>query len=191
MLEKKLVTLAAVAGILLCGGCIFIPSGSGPASPPPPPPNAPALRDGLDQIRTIAVVVTNPSESHHIAPADLAQAVIVRIDQYTHPYGISAESQSDSLNADAVLSIEILSESATPPDPTSGHPSWWNFEVKTSATLTGKEGKVIWQETSDDHDMTCDLKKKDAADPWKAAQLRKWPESGVGSDLVKRMMYAK
>jgi hypothetical protein len=90
-----------------------------------------------------------------------------------------------------VLSIEILSESASPPDPASAHPRWWNFNVKTSATLTRKDGKIVWQETYDDQDLTCDLKKKDAADPWKAAQSQAWPERGVADHLVKRMMYTK
>jgi hypothetical protein len=190
MLEKKLVTLASVVGILLCGGCIFIPSSSGPP-PPPPPTSAPALRDGLDEIRTITVMVTNTSESHHLGPADLAQAVIMQIDRFQYPYGISAQPQINGSTADAVLSIQILSESATPPDASSVHPSWWSFEVKTSATLTRKDGKIVWQETYDDRDLSSELKKRDFADPWKAAQARDWPERGVAGDLVKRMMYAK
>jgi hypothetical protein len=190
MLEKKLVTLAAVAGILLCGGCIFIPSGSGPASPPPPPPAAPALRPGLEEIRTIAVAVTNTSEWHHIDPPDLASSVVMHIDRFHYPYGISAASQ-DALTADALLSIEVLSESATPPDASSAHPRWWNFEVKTSATLTRKDGKVLWQEIYDDRELASELKKKDAADPWKAARSHNWPQGGVAGDLIKRMMYAK
>ena len=149
------------------------------------------MRDGLDEIRTIAVVVTNTSESHRIGPVDLAQAVILYIDGFKYPYGISAAPQINGSTADAVLFIQILSESATAPDPSSRHPTWWNFEVKTFATLTRKDGKILWQETYDDRDLSSELRKKDFADPWKATQARNWPERGVAGDLVKRMMYAK
>ena len=191
MPEKKLVTLAAVAGILVCGGCFASNSKPAPQPPPAPAPSADGLRDGIERLHTIAVKVTNSSDSQHIAPADLAQAVITHIDRFKYPFGLSAEPATDSSKADAVLAIHVLSESASPRDAASARPTWWNFDTRLSASLTTRDGTILWQEIYEDHDLSIALKKKNAADAWKAAQSHDWPEIGLALHVVDRMLHPR
>jgi hypothetical protein len=146
MFSKKLLTVACVVGILAFGGCIFIPSGN--VAPPPPPPPRLELRG----IQNIQVAATSLSESNHINPSALAQAVTNNINSRTVVTGIKAEVQKEGEIRGAALKISILSETATRD---TNQPSVtairWIFLLKISATLTKPDGQVVWSETNADY----------------------------------------
>jgi hypothetical protein len=183
MLEKKLVTLAAVAGILLCGGCIFIPSGSEPPAPPP-------LID-LQGVHRVEVEVTESSAAHHVEPAALARTVADTINWKTKGNGIKAVAPKTPGKADAVLQITILDESAVPLAKQTADYARFTFHFKVSAKLTGQDGKVIWEEKNADYPLPLRYDPEDPSGVWKADAMRRDLFVELSIRLVDRMMYAK
>lgn len=146
MLVKKVITLAGALGILACGACFLPP----PDRQPPPP----TLRQGLQGVKFIDVIVTNLSESHHLGPDLLAIAAVARINGETRFTGIRASTGPVTVPPDAILKIDILSERATPHvRKDSGSNMNWFFEAAFSATLTNHDGQVVWQETNKMHSI--------------------------------------
>jgi hypothetical protein len=185
MLFKKLLTLACVAGILLCGACFF--PGGGPPAPPPPPP----LID-LQGVHRIEVAVTDASAASHVEPVVLAKAVAVSIDWKTKGSGVSAQAQRRAGAGDAVLQITILSESSAPVSD-SHRPgivrSMIDFSI--SASLTRRDGRVIWHETDGEYSVPILVKLEDAPGLWKADAFRDEVFYGLSDRLADRMLYAR
>jgi hypothetical protein len=176
MIEKKLITLACAIGILACGAC-FLPTL--PEHQPPPPPLPRLALAGLQSIR---VSVTNTSESHHLDPTDLALAVTKSINELTNETGVSAYDQRYA--GDAVLEIHVVSESSiTIPPGNKGV----IFQVTISATLTRKEGDVMWRETNAAYPIACSFAPADSSNVWTEPIVRNWVINALSQRLVHRM----
>jgi hypothetical protein len=179
MIEKKLLTLACAAGILACGAC-FLPTL--PDRQPPPPP----ARLALAGIQSIWVSVTNTSESHRLDPRDLAQAVIKSINEQSHETGVSAYEQRDA--ADAVLEVTVVSETEKPlPSNNKGVV----FEITISATLTRKEGDLMWRETEALDPFSYSLTSDYSGNPLQNASVRAWVTNMLSTRLVYRMLHGR
>jgi hypothetical protein len=139
MLEKKLVTVACAAGVLGCGACFLPPL---PQHKPPPPP----LRIDFGEIRNIRVEVTNASVTHRIEGARLAEEVADEINAQPRISRVSAH-VGNGVEPDAVLRIVVVSESVKEDDPAMANPRSVTFFLKDSASLTNRDGGVVWQET--------------------------------------------
>jgi|ERR1035438_1476691 hypothetical protein len=178
MVEKKLITLACAIGILACGACFLPPL---PEHRPPPPPPLPQ-RLALAGIQSIRVSVTNTSELHRLNPSDLARAVTKSINEQVNETGVSAYDQRYA--GDAVLEIQVLSESSKPfPSGQKG----MVFEVTISATLTRKGGDVMWRETSVAYPIACFFAQADSSDVRNEPSVRNWVMSTLSNRLVNRM----
>jgi hypothetical protein len=181
MLGKKLLTLACAAGILAFGACF-----GGFDKPSPPPPLAPRI--DLQGIQSIQVVVKNASQSHHLDPSALAQAVVNRINWLTEGTGIRAHDQT--YPADAFLDITVLKESATPISPLfATDVNQWSILVSTSATLTRVDGLVIWRETRVSNPLSRRFTAGDVENLWAEPDVRDFLPLDLSSGLVHRMFY--
>jgi hypothetical protein len=139
MIEKKLLTIAGVAGILACGACF------GPAYRPP------AVRP-LDGARTIQVTVTNVSETRHLDPGEFAGAIVEKLNGSFHQGmgsgAIHAESGADKSGAaDALLTVTIRKESATEVHEPLSAQRFWKVSIAVSATLVAGNGHMLWSDS--------------------------------------------
>jgi hypothetical protein len=137
MFGKKLLTLTCVLATLVCGACF------GPAY------RTPVVRPLLGA-QTILVVVANDSESRHLDPARLSAAIVIMLNRRHDGIGngaFHAVSAATADSADAILDVKILKESA--------HRALiiseecllvWDVSFKASATLTDRDGRVIWSD---------------------------------------------
>jgi len=183
MLGKKLLTVACVVGLLLCGGCFWL--GAGTPTPPPPPP----LID-LQGVHRIEVAVTDASPEHHIEPVDLGKDVVERIRWNTRDSGIKAEVQRHAGVGDAVLKITILSVSsaaAANPRPPDYVRSMYQFKVSTS--LTRPNGQVIWQEAGGDYSVPSMYTAIDSQGVWKADAMSEDVYFNLSDRLAQRMLF--
>jgi len=173
MLSKKLVTLGGALGILACGAC-FVP----PQRPYHPPP-APPLPASLRSIRTIAVQVSNDSESHHLQAAELAAMVARNIGLLGSEPHITATTDG-AANPDARLAISIRSETATP-QPVDLN---WDLAIEASSTLTARDGQVLWSETRI-FKTARRFPEQNPEQVWQNSQIRTW----LAWTLANRMMH--
>lgn len=194
MLEKKVMTLGCAVGILACGACFLPPL---PERQPPPPP----VRLDMQGIRKIRVEVSNNSESHHLDPNALGSWIEIRISAQARAAGVKAFSKKDpaSTDADAVLRVTVLSETAAPergtaeperPDST-GIDEQWNFQVNLSAVLAKKDGQVVWRESDGEYRFSKNYPPLDGAALLRHPELQNWLTLAVGRRLVARMLSAQ
>lgn len=191
MLKKKLITLACAVGILSFGACFSIPIGQQPSPPPPPPP---ILLD-LQGIQSIRVAVENSSESHHLDPQILAQAMANEINWETREALAGAHIETGAQEEDAVLNVTILSETATPspqlsvPEPPGTLKAGnWSLLFKISATLTRKDGQVIWRQSDTSYPVPHMFGPAEPSAMWKnATRIDQMPRL-LSRRLVHRML---
>lgn len=185
MLEKKILTVVSAVGILACGACFLPPL---PERRPPPPP----LRLNLDGIQSIRVVATNTSESHHLDPAELEQAVAHAIKEKTWKAGVSAYTEKEVSDADAVLRITILSETVDARGPASqANPGSMTISIKDTATLTRRDGVVVWSETETENSILRHFPQASPTDAWNDSAAISSAIIAVANRIVIRMIYIR
>jgi hypothetical protein len=141
MLSRKLLTLSCAAGIVGLGACFLPPIQ--PRQPPPPPP-----RLNFQGIRRINIAASNNSPSHHMDASALAMEVAYALKRRDTKLGVTANAD-DSKTHDGTLQIDIVKEAALPDAETAlPDASRWIFEITLNATLTNREGKVVWSATN-------------------------------------------
>ena len=129
MLEKKLLTLACVAGILACGACFLPPL---PEHVPPPPP----VQLELNGIRRIHVVVENASPTRHLDADKLGSWIAVKTGTQGRRVKLTAFSGPKAADQDGELKVAVLSESATPgTGVTKNGMVEWRFALSVTAEL--------------------------------------------------------
>ncbi len=175
MVEKKLLTLVCVAGILACGACLLPPL---PRHEPPPPP----VRTGLNGVQSIQVVVTNASPSHHLDSAALARRIAETFNAQSWTTKVNAHVGKEPENEDAVLAVTVLSETVEP-----AKTGRMTFLIKDSATLTRLDGALAWRETEVGNWISRDVVEQNQPDAWKLPGL----VDGVSERLVFRMFYVR
>jgi hypothetical protein len=183
MLGKKLLTIACVLGILAFGACF------GPDYHPPPRPLAPGL--DLSGVRSIGVMVTNNSESHHVDTSTLAKVLEEQINEQSRDIKVKAHVEKESGNGDAVLAVVILSENATQNSrPNAIGYQTWTFRVKMSVTLTARDGRVIWKGTDEDYSFTEGFP---AGSPgvWKESRAQSYSDYFLCVSLVNHVFFGK
>jgi hypothetical protein len=172
MVKEKLVTLACVLGILACGACFLPPPR--PYHPPPPPP----LRPSLQGVRTIAIAVSNQSESRRMNPADLATMMThdIQFSDYGSRITAIGEGVADP-DAHLVVAIqkETLSQEQTGVR--------WIVSIDVLSTLTARDGSVLW---SDSHvySLTRPFPENEPDEVWQHIQIQNW----LAQSLVTRML---
>jgi len=177
MVEKKLLTLAGVVGILACGACFLPPL---PQHEPPPPP----VRNGFDGVHSIRVEVTNASPSHHLDRAALAQKIAETINEQSWKTKVIAHVGKEAGDENAVLVITVLSETVV-----SAKPGRMTFLLKDSAALTRLDGTLVWRETEAGNWITRHVDEENAADAWKEPGLVNRVDKELSDRLVFRMFY--
>ncbi len=182
MVERKLLTLAGVVGILACGAC-FLPPLAQHAPPPPPPP---PVRIELVGIQSIRVEVANASPSHHLDPAVLAQKIAETINLQSWRTKIHAYVGKEAGNGDAVLEVTVLSETVEAATPAKIKSI--TFLINDSATLTRANGALVWQETEAGSSVFRNLVEGDPADAWKLPGLVDGVDRALSHRLVFRMI---
>jgi hypothetical protein len=185
MLVKKLITLAGALGILACGAC-FLPD---VLDRQPPPPLIPAMQG----IKTIAVVATNSSSTHHIDTDRLAVAIAKQINWRHDATKIRAQAGTAAGPADATLSVNIVEESATSASvDKSGRTTLWTFEPKVSATLTRADGQILWQEKEQAHEVNEPLTTNDEGEAWRRFSKKEWALPYIlGQDYLDQFFYGR
>jgi hypothetical protein len=179
MLEKKLLTLAGALGILACGACFL---------PPLPEHRSPLPQ--LQGVRRIRVVVASSSDSQHVDPSALAQAVAFRINLETSGTGAKAYVGDKAEDRDGILYIAVLKASATPGSaPVANGLVLWSLDLTISATLTDSGGRVVWQEEDGDYRLSRSFPPKDPAEIWNDPIFRNWLARSAGDRLVERMLH--
>jgi hypothetical protein len=180
MVEKKLLTLAGVLGILGCGACFLPPL-------PQPKPAPPHVRTGLDGVQSIRVEVVNSSPSHHLDSADLAQKIAETINQQSWKAKINAHVEKEEKDEDAVLIINVVSETVVPAPPSkTGRRT---FLIKDSAKLTRLDGTQVWWESEAVNWITHHIDEEKTADAWKVPDLVDDVNRALAARLVLRMFY--
>jgi len=184
MQVKKLITVAGALGILACGAC-FLP----PPERRPPPPLIPALQG----VKTIVVVATNSSSTHHIDTDRLAAALAKQINSRHGDTKIRGLVGTAAGPADATLSVNIREESATSAYvDKSGRTTLWTFEPKVSAKLTGADGQILWQEKEQVHQVKEAFATNDEADAWRRFSKLEWSLPYIlGQDYLDQIFYGR
>jgi hypothetical protein len=127
----------------------------------------------MQGIKTIAVVATNSSSTHHIEGDLLAAAIAKDINLLRGATKIRARGGSTAGPADATLSVRVLEESVTPTPEDESTPRW-TFGAKVSATLTRADGQILWEEKEQVHPVKQWFTTKDEAEAWKQFSKREW-----------------
>jgi hypothetical protein len=179
MFEKKLVTLACAVGILACGACFLPPL---PQHAPPPPP----VQLDLHGIQRIRVQVIDNSEPHRLAASDVANWVALRVTSQAKRANVTAFSQKEPANEDAVLQVTLLSETAAPQPNETG--AAWDFHVNVSAVLTKAGGQVVWQESDGVYEFHRASRPESVEELWKDPAIQNWLTLAVGDRLAYRML---
>jgi hypothetical protein len=143
MERKKLITLTAVVGILLCGACFL---------PPPParsrrPPQSPPSRSQLDLqgSKRLRVTVADTSGAHQVDIGMLEGCVADSINRHKEPGVPPAVAGGEASAGDAVLSMAIEKESAAPEaQQLSDDSITWDFDVTLSVSVARADGVVVW-----------------------------------------------
>ena len=136
MIEKKLLTIAGILGILACGACFLPPITDRQPAPPQKLPPA--------KVRTVRVVVTDGSNPEHIDTQSIAALVAHWIDVRLTSQGISAHTGNEP--ADANLEIELNDEDAilVTTSPSDGTETW-SFSFSLSTALVNNGGEIVRQ----------------------------------------------
>jgi hypothetical protein len=183
MVEKKLLTLAGVVGILACGACFLPPL---PQHKPAPP----QIRDGFVGIQSIRVEVANTSPSQHLGSADLARKVTDAINEQSWKTKVNAHVGNDAEGEDAVLVITVLSETAE--SAKSSKSRRLTFLIKDSATLTRLDGALVWQETEAKNWLMQSADNEEyAAAAWKVTGFLNQVDKELSDRMVSRMFYGR
>jgi hypothetical protein len=183
MLQKKLITLAAILGILACGACFRDYEKAPPSQPP-------TLQLNLDGIREITITVKNLAKSNFIDTESIARHAIDKVNASTKTTGLRAHLAAENEQHDANLEINILSVEAVPTSPVGGNRRiLWKIPIITKATLTRRDGIVIWSEDKGDHSYDLFTRGKTAKDVLRDHRWHAWAEGWVGQSEISQMLY--
>lgn len=182
MIEKKLVTLACVAGILACGACFLPPL---PEHVPAPPP----VQLDLQGIHRIHVRAENVAPTHHLDADKLASWIAVKTGSQGRRVKLTAFSGPPAPDQDGELKVTLLSETATPAQNVKRNGTTeWTFEVNVSAELRNKAGVTVWREVDGHYQFRQNLNTTEEAAAWENNGDNDWLTVAVGNRIVFRML---
>jgi hypothetical protein len=136
MLKRKLLTLACVAGVLICGAC-------GMMFREPAPPKPPMTL--FVGIHTVRVVVTNSSATRYLDSGLIQREIVSQLNLPTNQSHLRAVIEGD---ADGTLSLDVVQEDAQEDgedaNQTGDH---WLFHAVAAVKLTNRTGQVLRAES--------------------------------------------
>ena len=181
-LQKKLLTFACAIGILACGACFA------PVYRAPTPPRL-QLHIDLRGIRMIDVAVTDASDAHHIAAAVLAEEVVKVVNAYARETRVRANIPADGIKKDAELQITILGQHAIQlPQTATINQNHWTSQMRVSATLTRRDGQLLWHESDCKLVIAVNEAAEDEASFWEKLP-QTWTAHRLAARFVHRMFY--
>jgi hypothetical protein len=184
MLEKKLLTVAGVIGILACGACFLPPIKNTPQYPPAP------LRPELKGIKTIDLFVDDASDSHQVDRIKVAALICNNMDSRKDQTRIGCEFRETPRPKYAVLRVTLVKEWANPRPPESGQAApLWLLELTINATLTGPKGQVLWQQENATYRGNEFIQTNDPVEAWKDPRAAHWISTGFSDRLLGAMFY--
>jgi len=131
MVEKRLLTLAGVVGILACGACFLppLPQKKAPLSPP------------LTSVHRIAIRVQDGTAGNLFDPTIMSSATASNFNRILTDYQFRAETYNTRGHDDAVLRITVLNKtmSCVP----KGDGEYCSIELIASYILTAIDGRVL------------------------------------------------
>jgi len=134
MLQKKLFAAACAMAIVGVGACFLPP---GPVPHPPLPPY-------LVQIRSFYIQVQDASNEDRVDGVSMSRAVASNFNELWKDFAVRAKSGEDSRRTDATLRITVEQKYASFSTVSRGKQQWI-FDLRTSATLTAADGRLLWQ----------------------------------------------
>lgn len=183
MQRKKLITVFAFVAIVACGACFLPPPRLAPTSPPPPPRAHLDLRGS----RRLLVTVVNASTTHHVDAHMLEQCAADSINRRGERGVPQAVAGGEANGGDAVLSIAIEKENASPE---AQQLSWdataWDFDLTLSAVVRRADGAVAWSEASRVYQGVVTTAKD--GDPWSGTSLAARARFYVCDPLAVKML---
>lgn len=153
----------------------------------PPPP----LQIDLRGVHTIGVTVINESERHRLDAARMIGDIVTTANYRSRETRVRMRAHRDGKDEDAELKLVILKERAFPVRLNRpGTPLRWSVGLETSATLTARSGRVIWQDEMWEWDAHANLAAANEAECWQSVSLP-WVSSWFSVALVERMFYGE
>jgi hypothetical protein len=182
MLEKKVLTLAGALGILACGACFLPPL---PYHQPAPTPR----HVDFTGIHLIRVKVSDVEGKNQVNPADLAQAVAVKINMLGQAAGLSAQAGDLKEGPDATLEISIGNEYVISDSSASeGRLGNWTVTVWTSAVLMKPHGEVMWRDPEVLNKYKANLIASGPEAVWKDPLVHDWESAGLPTRIADRLL---
>jgi hypothetical protein len=89
-------------------------------------------------------------------------------------------------NGDATLNVNVLSESAVPPQ---NRNAKWIVSLRVSSALTRHDGQVLWREQDGLYSIAYYFAAVDPPDVWKDKFLRDYATTRLADILLGRMFY--
>ena len=137
MLRPKVLTVAAVLGILACGACFL---------PPLPQPKR-KLPPYLAGVHTVAIQVEDLSTSDPFDSGAMSTATAASFNRLWTDFPVHAEPLHSVNTADATLHIAILykyKSASLSRGPDGGEV--WDFQIAANFTLMARDGRLLWQQ---------------------------------------------
>jgi hypothetical protein len=132
MIEKKLLTLAGVLGILACGACFL----------PPLPQKKATLPPALASVHRIAIHVEDGTGGKLFDPVIMSNATADNFNQLWQEFPVQAAAFNDGGPSDAALRISVLRKTASCKPEDNGK-QFCSFEIIASFTLTAADGRIL------------------------------------------------
>jgi len=132
MVEKKLLTLAGVVGILACGACFL----------PPLPQKKTPLPPALSSVHKIAVRVEDGTTGNLFDPVTISNATADNFNRLWKDFPVQAEAFNAGGPSDAALRITVLRKTASCRPGNNGK-QFCSFETIVSFTLTAADGRIL------------------------------------------------
>lgn len=130
MQRKKLITLIALVEILLCGPCFLPPQRPRTPARPASAPQRPRSQLDLRGSKWLHVIVSNTSGTHHVETGILEGCITDSINGRKGPGFPPVTAGGQASAGDAVLSVAIEKEIATPEEQQFLDDSvTWDFDV--------------------------------------------------------------
>lgn len=162
MFQKKILSFVCAVAIVGIGAC-FLP----PEHVPPPP-----LPPYLAQVSTVAIQVQDVSGKDLIDENAMSQAVASNVNQLWKEYSVRAIPFRPSGGSDATLQVTIVRKSLSNSRVNKGKQPW-ELELTTSAKLTSRDGKLLWQEENQDLHSVVWLNNGLPSDGWNSRVMMK------------------
>jgi len=135
MLEKKVLTLACMAGILACGACFL----------PPLPEPKPRLPPALASLHRIAIQVEDNTGDNLFDPVVMSRATASNFNRLWSGFPLHADSFGPSGLSDGTLRISVIRKSVSC-SPQRERKQFCTIDMGISFTVKAADGRILQSE---------------------------------------------